>query len=77
MFGLLGRVIPLFTPPLTADQVQMLKRDNVAGQSGEAGVGAARDLGIGPLETIEVIAPTYLWRFRPYGQFTTPTQAAG
>lgn len=76
-FGLLGRLLPVFTPPLTADQVKLLKRDNVVGQSGEAGIGAARDLCIGPLETIEAITPTYLWRFRPYGQFTNPTQAAG
>jgi NADH dehydrogenase len=54
---------------LTPDQVRMLKNDNVvtAGKS----VGTIADLGVAPLETIETIVPTYLWRFRPYGQFQT------
>jgi NADH dehydrogenase len=56
-------------PPLTGDQVTMLKRDNVVG----ADPAALRieDLGVTQLETVEAIAPTYLWRFRPYGQFQT------
>ena len=29
------------------------------------------DLGITQLESIEAIAPSYLWRYRPYGQFQT------
>ena len=29
------------------------------------------DLGVAPLESIEAIVPTYLWRFRPHGQFQT------
>ena len=29
------------------------------------------DLGITDLESIEAIAPTYLWRFRPHGEFST------
>jgi len=76
VFGALSGVLPI-KPPLTGDQVQMLKRDNVVGQSGEPTIGAFRDLGVSGLETIETIVPTYLWRFRPYGQFTTPTNAAG
>ena len=76
VFGAASRVLPI-TAPLTADQVEMLKRDNVVGQSGDPTIGAIRDLGVAPLETIETITPTYLWRFRPYGQFTTPTNAAG
>ncbi|MCA3741630.1 complex I NDUFA9 subunit family protein [Phenylobacterium sp.] len=51
-------------PPLTADQVELLKTDNVL--SGEA-PGLA-DLGIAP-ETVEAILPTYLYRFRKGGQF--------
>lgn len=60
-----------FPPPLTGDQVRMLKTDNIVGASGEKGVGTIADLGVAPLETIEAIVPTYLWRFRPYGQFQT------
>lgn len=51
-------------PPLTADQVELLKTDNVV--SGEAP--GLSDLGIAP-ETVEAILPTYLYRFRKGGQF--------
>ncbi|MBY0564972.1 MAG: complex I NDUFA9 subunit family protein [Hyphomonadaceae bacterium] len=61
-------------PPLTGDQVTMLKRDNVVGADPNAGTIA--DLGVAPLESIEAIAPTYLWRFRPYGQFQTKQNPA-
>jgi NADH dehydrogenase len=54
-------------PPLTGDQVTLLKRDNVV--SGETPT--ISDLGVTQLESVEAIAPTYLWRFRPYGQFQT------
>jgi NADH dehydrogenase len=67
--GVLGAIPPL-AGILTADQVRMLKSDNIVGASGEK-VGTISDLGVAPLETIETIVPTYLWRFRPYGQFQT------
>lgn len=57
-----------FGAELTPDQVRMLKTHNVVAPSG---VGTIADLGVAPLETIESIVPTYLWRFRPYGQFQT------
>jgi NADH dehydrogenase len=56
-------------PPLTGDQVIMLRRDNIVGS--EPGVGAIQDLGVTQLESIEAIVPSYIWRFRPYGQFQT------
>lgn len=56
-------------PPLTGDQVTMLKRDNVVGADPAAGT--IQDLGVTQLESVEAIVPTYLWRFRPYGQFQT------
>jgi NADH dehydrogenase len=59
----------MLNPPLTGDQVTMLKRDNVVGADPTAG--AIQDLGVTQLESVEAIAPTYLWRFRPYGQFQT------
>ncbi|MBL8546246.1 MAG: complex I NDUFA9 subunit family protein [Hyphomonadaceae bacterium] len=61
-------VLP-FDPPLTGDQVTSLRRDNVVGIDKDALT--IQDLGVGPLETVEAIAPGYLWRFRPYGQFQT------
>lgn len=63
-----------WAPPLTGDQVTMLKRDNVVGA--DATAGAIQDLGVTSLESIEAIVPTYLWRFRPYGQFQTKQNPA-
>jgi len=67
--GLMGKVFELaaltpIAPPLTSDQVTLLKTDNVV--SGTC-PGLA-DLGITP-ETVEAILPTYLYRFRKGGQF--------
>ena len=51
-------------PPITPDQVKLLKSDNVM-TKGALGLG---DLGIEP-DSIEAIVPSYIWRFRPQGQF--------
>lgn len=51
-------------PPLTRDQVTLLRSDNVV-SDGAAGLA---DLGIAATG-IEAIAPTYLWRYRDGGQF--------
>lgn len=62
-FDLLTRFVPI-APPITADQVLLLQRDNVA--SGEhPGLEA---LGVTPT-SLDVILPTYLWRYRKGGQF--------
>ncbi len=60
---------PFPAPPITGDQVEMLKTDNVVGISGEENIGTLADLGVTELESVETIVPTYLWRFRPQGQF--------
>ena len=52
-------------PPLTRDQVTLLKSDNVV-SDGAAGLEA---LGVQPTG-IEAIAPSYLWRYRRGGQFS-------
>ncbi len=57
-------------PPLTRDQVRLLRHDNVVA---EGALGLA-DLGIEPT-AVEVIVPTYLERYRPGGRFS-PQQAA-
>ena len=51
-------------PPLTRDQVEMLKKDNVVG--GESL--NFKDLGLSPT-SLEMILPSYLDRFRPGGRF--------
>jgi hypothetical protein len=66
--GLLGKVgdltAALLPPPVTSDQVELLKTDNVV-----SGVypGLA-ELGITP-STLEAILPTYLYRYRKGGQY--------
>jgi NADH dehydrogenase len=67
------KLYPFAGPPLTGDQVRLLKNDNIVGVSGEAGLGTIQDLGVSSLETIETIVPSYLWRFRPHGQFQAKT----
>lgn len=51
-------------PPITPDQVRLLKTDNVM-TKGALGL---PDLAIEP-DFVEAILPTYIWRFRPQGQF--------
>ena len=59
---------PLNGPPITGDQVQMLKTDNIV----SPGAKTLADLGVTNLETVESVVPTYLWRHRPHGQFQPP-----
>lgn len=73
LFGGLFSILP-FEPPLTGDQVTMLKRNNIVGS--EPGVGTIADLGVTSLESVEAIVPNYIWRFRPYGQFQTKQNPA-
>jgi uncharacterized protein YbjT (DUF2867 family) len=53
---------------LTADQVELLRSDNVVSDAAKAAGLTLEGLGISP-DSIEAIAPQYLWRFRPAGQF--------
>ena len=54
-------------PQLTADQVRLLKRDNVP-SAGSAGLS---DLGITPT-AVEAIIPTYLDRYRARSYYHRP-----
>jgi NADH dehydrogenase len=66
------KVLPI-APVLTRDQVELLKSDNIC--SGE--YPGLRDLGIEPV-AVEAIIPTYLYRYRPGGQFAeTPVHVSG
>lgn len=60
-------------PPLSMDQVELLKMDNVV-SSGAAAAGTdLAGLGI-KARSYESIVPTYLYRFRKEGQFTAPSE---
>jgi len=67
MMGFMGEVsgyAPFVKPFLTRDQVKNLKFDNVVADDA---LGFS-ELGIS-LETLEAIVPSYLGRYRKYGQF--------
>jgi len=55
-------------PPITPDQVELLKRDNVVSDDAKRDRRTLEGIGIVP-ESIDAIVPTYLWRFRKTGQF--------
>jgi NADH dehydrogenase len=53
---------------LTPDQVALLKTDNVVSDAAKAAGLTLEGLGISA-DSLEAIAPQYLWRFRAAGQF--------
>lgn len=57
--------------PITADQIEALKSDNVVG----AGAKGFAALGIEPVAMAAVL-PDYLWRFRPTGQYDAIKESA-
>ena len=78
IIGLLGdamrfQPVPI-APPLTSDQVKLLRADNVVA----AGALTLADLGVQPT-ALEAILPTYLYRYRRGGQYadqlTAPAKA--
>lgn len=74
LIGTLGdlqaSVLPL-APPLTTDQVEMLKSDNVA----DHGLPGLAEAGVVPT-AVEAVVPTYLYRYRKGGQYAeTPAGA--
>lgn len=60
--GCLLQILP--KPPLTSDQVESLKSDNVVAPNART----LKDLGITPTSA-DTILPTYLARYRPGGRF--------
>lgn len=75
--GAVWRFMPPFSwgffgaPPITGAQLELLTVDNVVAD-GALTIG---DLGVNQLETVEAIVPSYLWRFRPYGEFNKTSEA--
>jgi uncharacterized protein YbjT (DUF2867 family) len=53
---------------LTGDQVELLKTDKVVSDAANAAGLTLQGLGISG-DSMEAVAPQYLWRFRPMGQF--------
>ena len=55
-------------PPLTPDQVELLRTDNVVSDLAKREGRTLEGLGIVPT-SFAAIVPSYLWRFRKTGQF--------
>jgi NADH dehydrogenase len=55
-------------PPLTPDQVELLKTDNVVSPQAQGENRTLEGLGIDPT-AMQMVVPSYLWRFRKTGQF--------
>jgi uncharacterized protein YbjT (DUF2867 family) len=73
--GLMGSVMGLLPKPqLTRDQVDMLKSDNVVSDAAQSEGRTFAGLGMNP-QAADAILPSYLWQYRPAGQFTRPTSA--
>jgi hypothetical protein len=61
----------LITPPITSDQVKLLRTDNVV--SGQ--YPGLPELGITPT-SLEAVLPTYLYRYRRGGQYADQEERA-
>ncbi len=66
MMGRIGDIVP--GAPITLDQVRMLRFDNVVSAEAERERRTLAGLGIEPT-ALEIVLPTYLSRFREYGEF--------
>ena len=72
-----GKVLASLTgffpnPPITADQLESLRTDNVVGKTALRDNRTLEGLGI-IARDIEAIVPAYLYRYRKAGQFTAPS----
>ncbi|NSZ15417.1 complex I NDUFA9 subunit family protein [Agrobacterium vitis] len=67
--------IPLITPPLTNDQLTLLKSDNVVSEAAKKEGRTLTGLGITPT-AVAAVLPSYLIHFRPHGQYSRSGKAA-
>jgi uncharacterized protein YbjT (DUF2867 family) len=58
--------------PLTMDQLEILKVDNVVSDKAKSEKRTLEGLGISP-RSFRTVTPSYLYRFRKEGQFTVPS----
>ena len=66
--AMLLSVLP--NPPLTADQVELLKSDSVVSEAAIREGRTFEAFGIKPA-LMEAVLPSYLWRYRKAGQYST------
>jgi uncharacterized protein YbjT (DUF2867 family) len=69
LIGKVASLVPFIDPPLTSDQVTLLKSDNVVSEAAKRENRTLAGIGI-PQTTVEAILPSYLGRYRPHGQYS-------
>ena len=75
MLGSVASLIPLITPPITSDQVALLRHDNVVSEDAIRDGRTLEGMGIRPT-LLSSVVPSYLVQYRPQGQFTDTGKAA-
>ena len=75
MIGSIASLVPFIAPPITPDQVKLLKHDNVVSKEAEAEGRTLKGLGIKPTMATSVL-DSYLVHYRPHGQYTGSGKAA-
>jgi NADH dehydrogenase len=73
LMGRVGQHMP--GAPLTADQVRMLRFDNIVSEDAIREERTLEAIGVAPT-ALEVVLPTYLQRFREHGEFTQARAAS-
>ncbi|ALE03296.1 complex I NDUFA9 subunit family protein [Bartonella ancashensis] len=68
IFSVIGKV-PLVPTFITTDQVRFLQTDNIVSQEAIDNKRTLEGAGITP-QAMSAILPSYLWQFRPQGQFS-------
>mgnify|MGYP001467611386 CR=1 FL=1 len=70
LVGTLSGILPAGMRPVTADQVRMLRADNVVSEAAQKEGRTLAGLGITAPHAISTIVPQYLEAYRPKGQFS-------
>jgi NADH dehydrogenase len=75
LIGSVASLVPFIAPPLTVDQVTLLKSDNIVSAKAQSEGRALQAFGIEPT-SVEAVLPSYVVRYRPQGQYTRSGSAA-
>ncbi len=75
LIGSVASLVPFVQPPITADQVKLLKADNVVSDAAAAEGRTLQGIGIRPTLASSIL-PSYLVQYRPQGQYTGSGRAA-
>lgn len=75
LIGSVASLIPFVKPPLTSDQVTLLRADNIVSDAAKSEGRTLDAMGIEPV-LAEAILPSYLVRYRVQGQFTKVDRTA-